>query len=106
MTRAALGNAPMRSGPVRLSRVAASAADASSSTASTDSAYPASTTAGRGERHPPAGPLEQRHPGLPLERGELLGDRGRRVGERLGGRGDRAAAGQFEQQAEPVHVDH
>ena len=67
---------------------------------------PGEDGAGRGERHPAARSLEQRHPGLPFQRGELLRDRGRRVGEGVGDRGDRAAAGEFEQQAQPAHIDH
>ena len=37
---------------------------------------------GLGERDPAAAAVEQRDAGLALERGELLGDGGRRVGER------------------------
>ena len=45
-------------------------------------------------------------PGLPLQRGELLGDRRRRVAERGGGGRDAAALGELQQQPEPVHVEH
>ncbi|GIH80193.1 hypothetical protein Plo01_66220 [Planobispora longispora] len=60
----------------------------------------------RGERHPAAGPLQQRHPGLPLQGGELLGDRRRSEHQRLGHRGDRAPMGEFAEQAEPSHIEH
>ena len=40
------------------------------------------------------------------ERGELLRDGGRGIGQRVGDRGDRAPPGQFEQQAEPADVHH
>ena len=74
MIRAAVGNAPMRSGPVRLSRVAASAADASSSTAKMDCALSGQDGACRSESHLPAGAFEQRHAGLAFKRGKLLRD--------------------------------
>ena len=53
-----------------------------------------------------AGALEQLHAGLALERGELLGDGRRRVAERVGGGGDRAAAGELAQDAEAADVEH
>ena len=53
-----------------------------------------------------AGPLQQRHAGLPLEHRELLGDGRRRVLERVGDRRDRAPVVQFAQQAEAAKVEH
>jgi hypothetical protein len=46
---------------------------------------------GRGERHPAAGAFQQRNPGLPFERAQLLGDGGGRVAQRVGHGGDRSA---------------
>jgi hypothetical protein len=48
-----------------------------------------------GEPDPSAGRLQKAHPGLLLQRGELLGHRGRAVGQRLGHGGDGAAAGKL-----------
>jgi hypothetical protein len=59
-----------------------------------------------GQPHAAAGRLEQRHPGLALEHGELLGDGGGRELERVGDRGDRAAGVQLVQQAQPSQVEH
>ena len=50
-----------------------------------------------GQLEPPADLAEQRHARLPLELRKLLGDGGRREGERLGGRRDRAAARELAQ---------
>ena len=50
--------------------------------------------------------LEQRHAGLALERGELLGDRRGGVAERVGGGGDRPAGGELAQDAEAADVEH
>ena len=61
---------------------------------------------GVGQPHAAAGPLEQRHPGLALEHGELLGDgRGREL-QRVGDGGDRAALVQLVQQAQAAEVEH
>ena len=46
------------------------------------------------------------HAGVALERRELLGDGGRRVGERLGDRRDRAPGGQLAQQPQAADVEH
>ena len=62
--------------------------------------------AGRGEGDPPPGAPQQRHPGLAFQRGQLLRDRGRRVTERPGDRGDRPPVSQFPQQAEFANVEH
>lgn len=61
---------------------------------------------GRGEGDPAAGAFQERDAGLPLQRGELLGDRGRRVGVRLGDGGDGAEPGQVPQQAQAADVNH
>ena len=50
--------------------------------------------------------LEQRHAGFALERGDLLGDRGLGVGQRLGGRRERAAVGDLLQNPQPTHAKH
>ena len=62
--------------------------------------------AGGRERDAPADVLQQRHPGLPLQRGELLRHRGRRVGVRLGHGGDGAQVGQVPQQAQAADIKH
>jgi DNA-binding NarL/FixJ family response regulator len=62
--------------------------------------------AGRSERHAPARALEQRHPGLPFQGGELLRHGGRGVRESVGDRGDRSPARELKQQAEPAYVNH
>jgi hypothetical protein len=63
---------------------------------------------GVGELDPPADPPQQRHPGGPLQRAELLGHRAGGVAERGGDRGDGAAAAQFDERpqlhARPVHI--
>ena len=63
---------------------------------------------GAGGREPAraAAALEQLDAGLALERGELLGDGGRRVAERVGGGRDRAAGGELAQDAEAADVEH
>ena len=61
---------------------------------------------GRGERDPAADAPEQRDPGLTFQRGQLLRDRGRRVAERVGDRGDRPAVSEFPQQSELANVKH
>src|ERR671910_519816 len=62
--------------------------------------------AGRGQAPPAAVALEQRDAGLAFERGELLGDRRRRVAERFRGGSDRAAGGELAQDAESANVEH
>jgi DNA-binding transcriptional MerR regulator len=52
-----------------------------------------------------ADPLEQRDAGVALERGELLGDRRGRVGERLGDGRDRAPRRELAQQPQPADVE-
>ncbi len=61
---------------------------------------------GGGQGDPPTGPLQQRHAGLALQRGELLGHGGRRLGVRLGHGGDGAEVGKIPQQAQATDVKH
>jgi hypothetical protein len=62
----------------------------------------------RQRSEPDAAPdrLKQGHPGLGLQLAELLGDRGRAVGQRPGDGGERAAPVQFAQQPQAVDVEH
>jgi hypothetical protein len=60
----------------------------------------------RGQPDPAAGWLEQAHPGLLLQRGELLGHCGRAVGQRLGHGGDGASAGELAEQPQAPEVEH
>ena len=57
--------------------------------------------AGVGQLEPPAGLAEQLDAGLALELGELLRDRRRREGERLGRARDRALGGELAQHGQP-----
>ena len=59
-----------------------------------------------GQLGPARRPVEQRGARLALERGQLLGDRGRGVAEDGGGPGDAAARGEFLEQTEPVQIEH
>ena len=61
---------------------------------------------GGGEGHAPSLALEQCHPDLALERGQVLGDGGGRVAERLGRGGDRAALGELAQHVQAADVEH
>ena len=61
---------------------------------------------GGGEGHAPSLALEQRDADLALERGEVLGDRGGRVAERLGRGGDGAALGELAQHVQAADVEH
>ena len=54
----------------------------------------------------PGRPVQQRRPGLPLQRGKLLGDSRCRVAESSRRRGDRAALGELKQQPKPVSIEH
>ena len=62
--------------------------------------------AGRGEADPAADVFQQRHARLPLQGGELLRHRRRRVGVRLCHRGDRAQVGQIPEQAQAADIKH
>ena len=99
---AAVGNAEMATRPT------GSWADTSASAASIRARISAACAdqppARVGQLGRPRAAVQQRRPGLPLQRGELLGHRGRRVAERGGGGGDRAALGELPQQAQPVYV--
>ena len=59
-----------------------------------------------GEPDAAPGRLEEAHPGLLLQRGDLLRDRGRAAGEGLGDRRDGAAVGELAEQSEPSNVEH
>ena len=61
---------------------------------------------GIGQADAAAGALEQGHPGLALEHGELLRDGRRRELQRVGDGGDRAALAELVQQAEAAQVEH
>ena len=61
---------------------------------------------GGGEGHAPSLALEQCHADLALEGGQMLGDGGGRVAERLGGGGDRAALGELAEHVEAADVEH
>ena len=63
---------------------------------------------GGGGRQPHAAPvaLEQRDSGLAFELGERLGDRRRRVTDRAGDLGDRAAPRQLAQEPQSSHLEH
>ena len=104
--RTALGNAPMRTVPDSPVRAAASDAVAASRAASTVSvcctrAVPAGVSVTPRPMCSSSGT-----PGLPLQRGELLRHRGRRVGVSLGHRGDGAQMGQVPQQAQAADIKH
>jgi hypothetical protein len=58
------------------------------------------------ELHAAADALDQPYARVALERRQLLGDGGRRVGQRLGDRGDRAPRGQLAQQSQAADVQH
>ena len=60
--------------------------------------------AGRREPHPSRQPLEQRDPGLGLQRRDLLRDGRLGVGESVGGRRERTAVGNLDQDAKSVDV--
>jgi hypothetical protein len=75
--RAALGNAPTRSGPAaQRPRQAGTGRGERGRRLLQDGddrfGVPGKHGAGRGERHPPAGSVEQRHAGLPFQGGQLL----------------------------------
>lgn len=53
-----------------------------------------------------SGALEQGYPGLALEDGELLGDRGRRELEHISDRGDRPAGVELAEQTQATEVEH
>jgi hypothetical protein len=67
---------------------------------------PDEQVSGGGEDDAPPLALEERDPDLALERGEVLGDRGRRVPERVGRGGDGAALGELAQHVESADVEH
>ena len=62
--------------------------------------------AGGGESDAPAGALQQRHARFSFQRGQLLGDRGGRVGVGRGDGRDRTEVCQIAQQAQATNVEH
>jgi hypothetical protein len=52
------------------------------------------------------GAVEQRRAGLPLQRRELLGDRGGGVPEGAGGGRDAALPGELDEQPQPAEIEH
>jgi long-chain acyl-CoA synthetase len=61
---------------------------------------------GVGQPYAAARPLQQPGPGLGLQPGDVVADRGLGVVQRLGRGGDRAVPGHGDQDAEPGHVQH
>ena len=59
-----------------------------------------------GEPDAAAPPFEQNRPGLPLQLGDLLRHRRRRVAERGGGGADGAVHGDGVQRAQPLEIEH
>ena len=59
-----------------------------------------------GQAHAARVALDERRAGLALEGGDLLGDRGLRVGQRVGGGGERPACGDLSQHAHSADVEH
>jgi len=62
--------------------------------------------AGFGEAHAAAAAMDEREPGLAFELGDLLGHCGLGEGERVGGAGERAVAGDLAQHEEATDVEH
>ena len=62
--------------------------------------------AGVGEEDAPAGAVDERGAGRLLERGDLLGDGGLRVRERLGGRGEGAVLGHRLEHPQLLDIEH
>ena len=87
----AVGKDAIRSCPPRRPAIAAISASAACRRAMIPSAYSSRTCAGRRQPHAARQPLDQRDARLGLERGDLLGDRRLRVGERIGGGREGAA---------------
>ena len=61
---------------------------------------------GRGQRHLPAGAVDEAGAGLPFQGQQLLGDRGRGQVQRVGGGGHAAVRGDRLQHAQPAGIDH
>ena len=59
-----------------------------------------------GQPHAAPVALQQRRAGLPLQLGDLLGDRGRGHHERVGRRADRSVDGHGVQGLQPVEIQH
>ncbi|GAB3673420.1 hypothetical protein GCM10027589_43190 [Actinocorallia lasiicapitis] len=55
---------------------------------------------------PAAGPLQQGRARFPFERGELLGDGRRGLGEGFGDGCDGAPVGEFAEQPQLAHIEH
>ena len=102
----AVANDARRSWPRRSSDSSASAASAASSSARTSSACSTSSAPASVRTTPRARRSSSAHPGLALERGDLLRDGRRRVGQRLGRTGQRPAARDLAQHPQPADVEH
>ena len=59
-----------------------------------------------GQAHAARVALDERRARLALEGGDLLGDGGLGVGERVGGGGERAACGDLAQHAHAADIEH
>ena len=96
----AVGKPPIRTSPRGAASCAASSPSSFSSWANSASAWPSSTcAAGVSRTLRPAG-SSSGVADLALQRRELLGDRGRREMQRVGGRGERAVVGDGAQRSE------
>ena len=96
----------MRSRPPRSPAIADSAASAASRRARMPSAWLTSVWPAAVRLTPRGWRSSSVMPGFGLERRDLLGDRRLRVGERLGGAGERAAVGDLLQDPQATHVKH
>ena len=96
----------MRRRPPRSPAIASSSASASASRPRIASVWRTSARPGVGEADAAHAALDERRPGLALERGDLLRDGGLGEGERLGGGGERAALGDLAQDSHAANVKH
>ena len=62
--------------------------------------------AGLGQLDRARAALDERHPDLALERGDVLADRRLRQRQRVGRGRERAAGGDLGQHSQPAHVEH
>jgi hypothetical protein len=61
---------------------------------------------GVGELRPLAGPVEELHPDLTLERRDLLADRRLRHEQAVGGGRERPSLGDLTEDPKPLHIEH